>query len=38
MSGFIGLNAEDRQLPAEVNGYRPSGTYILTLHLKILGM
>ena len=34
MSGFIGLNVEDRQLPAEVNGYRPSGTYIPNTSFK----
>ena len=34
MSGFIGLNAEDRQLPAEVNGYRPSGAYIPNTSFK----
>lgn len=28
MAGFIGLNSEDRQLPNEVNGYRPSGKII----------
>ena len=34
MSGFIGLNVEDRQLPAEVNGYRPSGAYIPNTSFK----
>ena len=34
MSGFIGLNAEDRQLPDEVNGYRPSGAYIKNSSFK----
>ncbi len=34
MSGFLGLNAEDRQLPDEVNGYRPSGAYIKNSSFK----
>lgn len=34
MPGFIGLNSEDRQLPDEVRGYRPSGAYIKNSSFK----
>ncbi|MFC6268856.1 TonB-dependent receptor plug domain-containing protein [Frigoriflavimonas asaccharolytica] len=28
MEGYVGLNSEDRQLPAEIKGFRPSSTTI----------
>lgn len=34
ITGYAGLNSEDRQLPVEVNGYRPSGKTISNSSFK----
>ncbi len=34
MKGYIGLNSKDRELPVEVNGYRPSGAFIANSSFK----